>query len=86
VGFGVFGYLMRKLSIPLVPIILGIILGTPMEQSLRRALAASGGDVWTLLDSPLAVCLHAITVCGILFAIFQESRRRLGAAARLRDT
>jgi putative tricarboxylic transport membrane protein len=86
VGFGVFGYLLRKLSIPLVPVILGIILGTPMEQSLRRALAASGGDVWTLLDSPLALCLHAITVCGILFAIFQESRRRLGAAARLRDT
>jgi putative tricarboxylic transport membrane protein len=81
VGFGVFGYLLRKLSIPLVPVVLGIILGTPMEQSLRRAMAASGGDIWTLVESPLALLLHAITACVILVAILREAGRRRNAAA-----
>ncbi|MFC4166962.1 tripartite tricarboxylate transporter permease [Teichococcus aestuarii] len=84
VGFGVFGYLLRKLGIPLVPVVLGIILGTPMEQSLRRAMAASGGDVWTLLESPLALALHAVTACMILVAIVREARRRHGEAAAAR--
>lgn len=86
VGFGVFGYLLRKLSIPLVPVILGIILGTPMEQSLRRALAASGGDLRTLVESPLALCLHAITGCVVLVAILREGRRRAEQAAAARST
>ncbi len=38
IGFGVLGYLLRKLDVPLVPIILGILLGNQMEDNLRRAL------------------------------------------------
>ena len=38
VGFGVLGYIMRKLDIPTVPVILGILLGGHMETALRRAM------------------------------------------------
>jgi len=85
VGFGAFGYLLRKLSVPLVPVVLGIILGTPMEQSLRRAMAASGGDFLALFQSPLALGLHAITACIIIVAILRESRRRMDEAATARS-
>lgn len=80
VGFGVFGYLLRKLGVPLVPVILGIILGTPMEQSLRRALAASGGDMMTLFESPLALGLHIVTAAFIALAIGREIHRRMTGA------
>ncbi len=50
VGFGVLGYVLRKLDIPTVPIILGILLGNAMEDALRRAMVLSDGD-WTYLFS-----------------------------------
>ena len=85
VGFGAFGYVLRKLGVPLVPVILGIILGSPMEQSLRRALTASGGDVMTLFESPLAVALHIVTACFIAIAVVREVRRRMNGTAPLRE-
>ena len=44
VGFGFMGWLLRKLGVPLVPVILGILLGNEMEVNLRRALTVSDGD------------------------------------------
>ena len=46
IGFGVLGFTLRKLKIPAVPVILGILLGGHMEVSLRRAMVLSNGD-WT---------------------------------------
>ncbi len=66
VGFGVLGYLCRKLDVPTVPIILGILLGNQMEDNLRRALTISNGD-WTILwGSPLAIGLWIAAVIGFL--------------------
>lgn len=39
--FGLIGYLMRKIDIPLAPMALTIVLGDIMESNLRRALAIS---------------------------------------------
>jgi putative tricarboxylic transport membrane protein len=66
IAFGVLGYLARKLDIPTVPIILGILLGNQMENNLRRALTISNGD-WTVLwGSPLAIGLWTAAVVGFL--------------------
>jgi putative tricarboxylic transport membrane protein len=57
VGFGVIGYLMRKMDFPLAPVILGLVLGGLMEKNLRRAMALSGGGWEILFSSPLAVAI-----------------------------
>ena len=75
-GFGVLGYGMRKMGFSLVPMVLGMLLGGPMEQSLRRALQASGGQVSILIASPLSIGLHLTTLGVIVLAIFLEIRRR----------
>ncbi|HCP81643.1 MAG TPA: tripartite tricarboxylate transporter TctA [Octadecabacter sp.] len=49
VGFGVLGYLLRKLDIPTVPVILGILLGHQMEKQLRDAMVLSDGSAWGLI-------------------------------------
>ncbi len=49
-AFGVLGYVLRKLDIPTVPVILGILLGGKMEKQLRDAMVLSDGD-WTYLFS-----------------------------------
>lgn len=66
IAFGVLGYLCRKLDVPTVPIILGILLGNQMENNLRRALTISNGDWSILLGSPLAIGLWAAAILGFL--------------------
>jgi len=76
--FGVVGYVLRKLEVPMVPVILGILLGNEMEKSLRRALTISDGDVSILWGSPLAVTIWALAIFGfiapILFGRFLKPR------------
>jgi putative tricarboxylic transport membrane protein len=66
IGFGVGGYLLRKLDVPLVPIILGILLGNQMEDNLRRALTISNGEWSILWGSPLAIGLWTLAVIGFV--------------------
>lgn len=65
VAFGVFGYLLRKLEIPLVPIILGLLLGPEMEKNLGHAMVLSDGDWSTLWASPLAAGLWILAAVGL---------------------
>jgi putative tricarboxylic transport membrane protein len=60
------GYILRKLDVPLVPVILGVLLGNEMEKNLRRALTISDGDWSILWGSPLAITLWAMAIAGFL--------------------
>ncbi len=70
VGFGILGYLLRKLGVPTVPIILGILLGNHMEDSLRRAMVLSDGDWTFLFSSPIAVGLWLAAIAGFVAPMF----------------
>ncbi|MEM8870084.1 MAG: tripartite tricarboxylate transporter permease [Pseudomonadota bacterium] len=70
IGFGVLGYFFRKLDVPTVPIILGILLGNNMEDSLRRAMTISDGDPTYLFSSWIAITLWAAAVLGFVAPIF----------------
>ncbi|PVB59842.1 helix-turn-helix domain-containing protein [Labrenzia sp. 011] len=69
VGFGVLGWVLRKLDVPLVPIILGTLLGNTMENNLRRAITIDNGDWFALIDSPLSIGLWTLAVIGFLLPI-----------------
>lgn len=70
VGFGMLGYLLRKLDVPTVPIILGILLGNHMEDSLRRAMVLSDGDWTFLFSSPIAIGLWFAAIAGFVVPMF----------------
>ncbi|PTV96584.1 putative tricarboxylic transport membrane protein [Rhodobacter aestuarii] len=70
IGFGVLGWVLRKLDVPLVPIILGTLLGNTMENNLRRAVTISNGDYWTLVGSPLAIGLWTVAIVGFVLPLF----------------
>lgn len=70
VAFGVLGYVCRKIDIPTVPIILGILLGNAMEDNLRRAMILSDGDWTYLFSSPIAISFWVFAVLGFLAPIF----------------
>jgi putative tricarboxylic transport membrane protein len=70
VGFGVVGWVLRKLEVPLVPVIMGILLGNLMEANLRRAMTISNADWTALVGSPLAIGLWTCAVIGFVLPIF----------------
>lgn len=68
--FGVLGYIFRKLDIPTVPVILGILLGANMENNLRRAMVLSDGDWTFLFSSGIAISLWVAAVLGFVAPFF----------------
>ena len=61
-GFGIIGYLLRKLDFPIAPAILALILGPMMEKSLRTTLEISGGSFAIFLERPVALVLLTVPV------------------------
>jgi putative tricarboxylic transport membrane protein len=82
IGFGVLGYVLRKLDIPLVPIVLGTLLGPTMEVNLRNAMSLSGGDVGILWNSGIAITIWSIAIIGLLAPVVVGPllRRKMKAA------
>ena len=69
-AFGVMGYLFRKIGVPTVPIILGILLGKHMEDALRRAMILSDGEISYLWSSPIAIGLWVAAIAGFVAPLF----------------
>lgn len=70
IGFGTMGFFLRKLDVPTVPIILGILLGSHMEDSLRRAMVISGGEWTYLFSSGIAIGLWVAAIVGFVAPMF----------------
>ena len=70
IAFGVLGYVLRKLNVPTVPVILGILLGNHMEDSLRQAMVISSGDWRFLFSSPISIGLWIAAVVGFMAPMF----------------
>ncbi len=70
IAFGALGYFLRKLDIPTVPIILGILLGNHMEDSLRRAMIVGDGEWQYLFSSPISIGLWTAAIVGFVAPLF----------------
>jgi putative tricarboxylic transport membrane protein len=75
-GFGLVGYLMQRFGFPLAPAVLALVLGTLLEQNLRRALAVSDGNLATFVERPLSLALLVVI---FLVAVLPQLLRLLRA-------
>lgn len=73
--FGILGCLMRIVSIPVAPLVIGFVLSNQLEVSLRQALIMTDNNAAMFLKSPVAVFLFAITAGVILWP---GIKKRLG--------
>jgi len=72
ISFGVVGWFFRKMEIPLVPIVLGFVLGRMLEDNLRRSMSLSDGDVWALVASPVSIALWVMTVAAVAWPLLRK--------------
>ncbi|HEY8368897.1 MAG TPA: tripartite tricarboxylate transporter permease [Thermodesulfobacteriota bacterium] len=77
--FGVVGYLMRKLEVPAAPLVMGLVLGKMLEESMRQALAISGGSYAIFVERPIAVALLVAAVLVVAAPPIVSRLRRLRA-------
>jgi len=84
--FGLVGYALVKLGIPLAPLILGLILGDQIEVNLVRAIA-NDPNPWLFLTRPISGGLLVASVLSVVLAFWQHRRARLrGAQAEEEET
>src|SRR5512136_2607996 len=60
IGFGIFGYMLRKLRFEPGPLVLAFVLGPMIEASMRQSLLMSGGSFLIFLERPISVSLIGI--------------------------
>jgi putative tricarboxylic transport membrane protein len=80
--FGALGYLMKKLGFEPGPLVLAFVLGSLLEDSLRRSLLIFEGDATGFLTRPISGTLLAVFVLVALLPAVQTIRHRRRAAAQ----
>lgn len=73
-AFGIFGYFLQKLEIPLSPMVLAIILGPMAEINLRRSLLMFEGNLSFLWTRPIVVAFLAIGLLTFIGAFVRYYR------------
>jgi putative tricarboxylic transport membrane protein len=74
--FGVVGYLMNRYDFPVVPLIIGLVLGGELEEQLRLSLTLSGGDPAVFLRQPIAAGLLLLTIAVLVAPAVRAVRQR----------
>ena len=60
-GFGIFGFILKRLNFPIVPIILGMVLGGIMEAKLRTSMMRVKTPL-DFIDRPIAFLLFVVII------------------------
>lgn len=86
--FGALAWVLRKLDLPPVPILLGLVLGRMTETNFRRALLISNGDASIFLSSiycKIFLALIIIAVAAIVRGKLKEQKAAKIAAAAQKE-
>lgn len=75
---GVLGFALRRFGLPILPLILGVIIGPMLERQLRQTFQLSAGSVSGLWSEPVAVTVYIIIAVLLVLPILLKSflRRR----------
>lgn len=80
---GLLGFAMRRFGVPVLPLILGVIIGPRAEEQLRKSLQLSNGEIGGLFDEPVAICVYLIIALILLAPLARRFRARRESMAQL---
>lgn len=76
--FGLVGFAMRRFGIPVLPLVIGVIIGPKAELELRTALQLGGGDWSSLFSETPGNVVYAVLVLiliGVAYNLWRFGRR-----------
>ncbi len=80
-GFGVIGYVFKKLDYPLAPLVLALVLGDLAENALRQSLIMSQGSLLIFLNRPISGAITAVALFFFALPLITPYWRRLRGRA-----
>jgi putative tricarboxylic transport membrane protein len=84
--FGVIGYVMENNGYPVAAMVLGIVMGTTVEQSFVTSLIKSEGSLLPFFDRPISAILAAMTITALLWPVLIWLWRRAGSLRQQHGT
>lgn len=72
VAMGVFGLFMRWVRMPVLPLVLGLVLGYLVESNYRRSLLISGGDPMIFLTDKVSLVLLVLAAALTAYTLWKE--------------
>ena len=77
VVFGVLGYVFKKLSYPLAPLVLAIVLGDRAESSFRQAMLVSQGDMSVFFSNGLVGSMTGLALLLLFWPLLSAGLARI---------
>ncbi|MEO7150671.1 MAG: tripartite tricarboxylate transporter permease, partial [Burkholderiaceae bacterium] len=73
-AIGVLGYAMRQVKLPVLPLVLGVVLGYLVESNYRRSLLISGGDPMIFVTDRVSLVLLLLAAVLTAYTLWKEFR------------
>lgn len=73
--FGIAGFALIFAGFDVVPLVLGLILGAPLEENLRRTLLLSDGDFGVFLTRPIALVAGLLALAILVLSLVSYIRK-----------
>jgi TctA family transporter len=74
--FGFLGYIFAKLECEPAPMLMAYVLGSMMEEYLRRAMLLSRGDPMTFLERPISLTMLVLSALALVMVLLPAIRKK----------
>jgi putative tricarboxylic transport membrane protein len=71
-GFGVVGYIFKKLDYPLAPLVLALVLGDKAENAFRQSMLASQGDLGIMWSNWLVGSITTLALVMLFWPLISK--------------
>ena len=76
-GFGIIGYVFKKLGYPLAPLVLAIVLGDMAETNFRHAMVLSDGSLTIFWSNGLVGSICGLAILMLLWPLISAIAGRI---------
>jgi putative tricarboxylic transport membrane protein len=77
-GFGVVGYVFKKIGIPLAPFTLALVLGNRAEDAFRLSMIGAGGDMAVFWSNGLVGSITTLAIALLFWPLIDKAFGSLG--------
>jgi putative tricarboxylic transport membrane protein len=85
IGVGVLGYILRWCNVPILPMVLGVVLGFMVESNFRRSMLISGEDYTIFFTDKVSLGLLLLAAVLTAYSMWQEFRKPKRSSANMEE-
>lgn len=76
VAFGLLGFGLERLKIPLAPFVIGLVLAPIAEKNLGTGLMQSGGSAWPIVTRPISCLFFSVAMLLVIWPVAKRWQNR----------